>query len=60
VSDEVFAERLLVEERVALVPGSAFGATGRGYVRACYAAPVEDIEEALTRVGRFVERYATK
>ena len=50
--------RLLVEEKVALVPGSAFGATGAGHVRACYAAPMKDIEEALTRIGRFVEKHA--
>ena len=60
MSDEEFAERLLLEERVALVPGSAFGATGNGHVRACYAAQMEEIEEALARIGRFVEKHATK
>jgi aminotransferase len=60
MSDEEFAERLLLEERVALVPGSAFGATGKGHVRACYAAQMEEIEEALTRIGRFVEKHATQ
>jgi aminotransferase len=58
MDDEEFAERLLVEERVALVPGSAFGATGKGHVRVCYAAPMEQIEEALTRISRFVEKCA--
>ena len=58
MGDEEFAERLLMEERVALVPGSAFGATGKGHVRVCYAAPIEQIEEALTRIGRFVEKHA--
>ena len=58
MDDEQFAERLLVEERVALVPGSAFGATGKGHVRVCYATPIEQIEEALTRIGRFVEKHA--
>jgi len=58
MDDETFAEQLLVEERVALVPGSAFGPTGRGHVRACYAAPMSEIEEALARVRRFVERHA--
>ena len=58
MDDETFAERLLVEERVALVPGSAFGATGKGHVRACYAAHLKEIEEALVRMGRFVEKYA--
>jgi aminotransferase len=59
MDDQMFAERLLTEERVALVPGSAFGATGKDHVRACYAAPLEDIEEALVRIGRFVEKYAS-
>jgi aminotransferase len=58
MDDEEFAERLLMEERVALVPGSAFGATGKGHVRVCYAAPIEQIEEALTRISRFVEKHA--
>ncbi len=58
MDDEEFAERLLVEERVALVPGSAFGVTGKGHVRVCYAAPIEQIEEALTRISRFVEKHA--
>jgi aminotransferase len=58
MSDEEFAERLLVEEKVAMVPGSAFGRTGQGHVRACYAAPMDQIEEALIRISRFVEKYA--
>jgi len=52
-----FSERLLAEERVAVVPGSAFGACGEGYVRACYASGYEQIERALERIGRFVQRY---
>jgi aminotransferase len=59
MDDQQFAERLLQEERVAMVPGSAFGATGKGHVRACYAASMEEIEEALTRISRFVEKYAS-
>ena len=55
-SDE-FAERLLSEERVAVVPGSAFGQCGEGYVRCCYATSLPDIEEALTRMKRFVSRH---
>jgi aminotransferase len=51
-----FSERLLTEERVAVVPGSAFGACGEGYVRACYASSYEQIERALERIGRFVQR----
>ena len=56
-SDE-FAERLLIEEGVAVVPGSAFGPSGEGFVRCCYAASLEDIEEAIIRMGRFVARHA--
>ena len=51
-----FSERLLSEERVAVVPGSAFGAGGEGHVRARYASAYEDIERALERIGRFVQR----
>jgi len=57
LSDEVFAETLLMEEKVAVVPGSAFGECGVGHVRACYAQSYELIEEALERVRRFVERH---
>jgi aminotransferase len=57
LSDEEFAEKLLQEERVAVVPGSAFGEQGRGYVRACYATSYENIELALEAMGRFVQRY---
>jgi aminotransferase len=51
-----FAERLLFEERVAVVPGSAFGPRGADHIRACYATSMEQIEEALDRIGRFVAR----
>ncbi len=54
LSSEAFAERLLHEEQVAVIPGDAFGPSGAGYVRACYATSLEKIEEALTRIGRFV------
>jgi aminotransferase len=57
-SDEEFAERLLLEEHVAVVPGSAFGEGGRGHVRCCYATSLAQIEEALSRIGRYVERHA--
>ncbi len=56
LSDDAFTERLLTEERVAVVPGSAFGPSGAGHVRACYATSYEQLEEALVRIGRFVER----
>ncbi|MFH1486137.1 MAG: aminotransferase class I/II-fold pyridoxal phosphate-dependent enzyme [Chloroflexota bacterium] len=51
-----FAEKLLVEEKVAVVPGNAFGECGEGHVRCCYATSLSDIEEALERMRRFVER----
>ncbi|MBX6771612.1 MAG: aminotransferase class I/II-fold pyridoxal phosphate-dependent enzyme, partial [Chloroflexi bacterium] len=55
-SDEEFAERLLLEEHVAVVPGSAFGACGRGHVRCCYATSLAQIEEALHRIDSYVRR----
>jgi aminotransferase len=57
MSSEEFSEKLLMEEKVAVVPGSAFGRCGEGYVRCCYATSLADIEEALTRMGRFVKKY---
>ncbi|MSQ37898.1 MAG: aminotransferase class I/II-fold pyridoxal phosphate-dependent enzyme [Chloroflexi bacterium] len=58
LSDEVFSERLLQEEKVAVVPGSAFGEHGAGHVRACYATSYEKLEEACERMARFVGRLA--
>jgi aminotransferase len=58
-SDE-FAEKLLMEEKVAVVPGTAFGDYGEGYVRCCYATSMPDIEEAMRRMGEFVERHRRK
>ena len=52
-----FSELLLAEERVAVVPGNAFGASGEGHVRACYATAYEQIERAVERIGRFVQRH---
>jgi aminotransferase len=53
---DAFTERLLTEERVAVVPGDAFGPSGAGHVRMCYATSYERLEEALRRIGRFVAR----
>ncbi len=58
LNSEEFSDRLLFEEKVAVVPGSAFGASGEGYVRCAYAASLADIEEALGRMESFVRRYA--
>jgi len=57
MTSEKFAERLLIEEKVAVVPGSAFGQGGEGYVRCCYATSLADIEEALARMKRFVTKH---
>ncbi len=57
MDDETFAQKLLEEERVAVVPGSAFGPGGEGFVRCSYATAYEKIEEALIRIQRFVQRH---
>jgi aminotransferase len=57
LTSEEFSEGLLKEEKVAVVPGSAFGKCGEGYVRCCYATSMEDIQEALKRMGRFVKKH---
>lgn len=57
MSSDSFAEKLLVEEHVAVVPGEAFGDSGYGFVRACYATSYEKIEEALHRMEKFMQRY---
>jgi aminotransferase len=57
MDDETFAETLLREEHVAVVPGNAFGPGGEGFVRCCYATAYEQIEEALRRVERFMNRH---
>ncbi len=57
LSSEDFSSGLLNEEGVAVVPGNAFGASGEGHARCCYAASPENITEALARIGRFVRRY---
>ncbi len=57
MDDAEFAERLLDEERVAVIPGRAFGIGGAGYVRCSYATAYEKIEHALERIGRFARRH---
>jgi aminotransferase len=57
LDDETFAQELLREEKVAVVPGSAFGPSGAGHVRMCYATAYEQIAEAMDRMERFVERH---
>lgn len=58
MNEHEFCERLLIEEHVAVIPGSAFGCGGEGHVRCAYAASIDHIEQALERMGRFVKRYA--
>ena len=55
LSSEEFCERLLIQEKVAVIPGNAFGPGGEGFVRACYAASMEDLAEALRRIERFLK-----
>lgn len=57
MTSEEFAEKLLWEEKVAVVPGTAFGQCGEGYLRCCYATALPDIEEALKRMGRFIKKH---
>ena len=57
LSSEEFAEKLLRSEHVALVPGSAFGACGEGYVRCSYATSLDQIDEALARISNFVQKH---
>lgn len=56
MTSEEFATRFLEEEKVAVVPGSAFGDCGEGYLRVSYAYSLEDLKEAIGRLGRFVDR----
>lgn len=58
-SDE-FATRLLNEEKVAVVPGTAFGACGEGFLRVSYAYSLEDLKKALDCIRRFIERLEEK
>lgn len=57
MTSEEFAGKLLEEEKVAVVPGNAFGSSGEGFIRCSYAYSIDSIEEALNRISRFVERH---
>lgn len=59
LSSTEFAERLLMEEQVAVVPGNAFGACGEGYIRCCYATALPKIEEAMVRMQRFITKVTS-
>ncbi len=58
MTDDEFAEKLLFEEEVAVVPGSAFGAAGTGFVRCSYCTAYDKLEEALVRVERFLKKHS--
>lgn len=55
LSSDEFCERLLYSQRVAVVPGTAFGEGGEGFIRASYCYSTDHIKEALVRIGRFLE-----
>jgi aminotransferase len=57
MTSEEFAEGLLKEEKVAVIPGNVFGKCGEGYIRCCYATSMPEIEEALKRIGKFMARH---
>lgn len=60
MSSDEFAQKLLEEEKVAVVPGTAFGDCGEGYIRISYAYSLEDLKIALAHIKSFVERYRAK
>jgi aminotransferase len=55
LSSEDFCQRLLSEQRLAVVPGTAFGESGEGHVRISYAYSIDSIKEALVRLRRFIQ-----
>ena len=57
MSSDEFAEALLAEEKLAVVPGTAFGGCGEGFIRISYAYSIEDLKNALERLERFINRH---
>lgn len=57
MTSEAFCETLLCEEKVAVVPGTAFGASGEGFIRVSYAYSMANLQEAVARMGRFMQRH---
>ncbi|MGI5935071.1 MAG: aminotransferase class I/II-fold pyridoxal phosphate-dependent enzyme [Lawsonibacter sp.] len=60
LSSEEFCERFLREEKVAVIPGTAFGPGGEGYVRACYASSMRDLTESISRLDNFLQNLRHK
>ena len=57
LTSEEFCSKLLYEEKVAVVPGTAFGDCGEGFIRCSYAYSIDNIKEALKRIGKFMEQF---
>lgn len=57
LTSEEFAERLLIEEKVAVVPGNVFGVSGEGHIRCSYASSMEQLQEAIKRMKRFLQKF---
>ena len=57
MDDELFCQKLLEEQHVAVIPGNSFGPGGEGFVRACYATEYSQIEETLKRMEKFMQKY---
>ena len=60
LSSDEFCERFLREEKVAVIPGTAFGPGGEGYVRACYASSMRDLTESISRLDNFLQNLRRK
>ena len=60
LSSDEFCERFLMEEKVAVISGTAFGPGGEGFIRCCYATSMKDIAEALTRMDNFLTNLRKK
>jgi aminotransferase len=54
LSSDEFCEKLLIQEKILVIPGNAFGSSGEGFIRACYASSMDNIMEALKRIERFI------
>lgn len=56
LTSEEFCEKLLIEERLAVIPGNVFGKSGEGFIRCSYAYSISDLENALNRLERFLKK----
>ena len=60
MTSEEFATQLLMEEKLAVVPGTAFGDCGEGFIRISYAYSLENLKEAMSRIQRFVKKLEAR